>query len=157
MKKSWLLIFFLALFSSCELYEDVEVIDIGKIKLEKMEGNNAQINVAIQLNNTNWFGIKVKPSSLEVYIEDEFVGEAFLIEKEKIKPKKTAEYKAQVELRGTEGVLKKVIKYSLKKELKIRLKGIVKGSVMGITKKVAVDKTQTYDAVKFRMAIPFMN
>jgi len=105
----------------------------------------------LDLENPNFFSIKIKPSTLDLFVEDEYVGKAVLLEKVKIIKKKTGTYIARVELLGEDGVLRKLLKYALKPELKIRVKGKVKGSVYGITKRIDVDETKTIDGRKFQL------
>ena len=111
----------------------------------------------IELNNPNWYAIKVKPSFLDVYVEGEFLGKAHLLDKIKLKRKKTGLYNIKVELLGEPGVMRKVMKYALKKEIKIRLVGKVKAGVFIISKKLKVDETKTIDGSKFGLDIPFFN
>ena len=145
------------LFSSCFEYNEVRVVSIGKVTLENFEGTTAHVNVEVELENTNFFGLKIKPSTLDVFVEDEFVGKAVLIEKVKIKRKKTQVYNAKIELVGESGILRKAMKYALRKDLKVRLSGYVKGSVYGISKKVKVDETKTIDGRQLKMKIPLFN
>ncbi|MGJ8660666.1 MAG: LEA type 2 family protein [Bacteroidota bacterium] len=145
------LVFGLFFLSSCIEYDDVNVISIGKISLDSIDGNTALVNVDVELENPNFFGIKVKPSTLDVFIEDEYVGKAILQEKVKIKKKMTGLYNAKIQLVGESGLMRKAVKYALKKELKIRITGNVKGSVYGFPKKVFVDKTKTVDGRKFKL------
>jgi LEA14-like dessication related protein len=148
---------FLAFFliSSCEFYEDIDMVTMGKVRLDKLEGNNAVINIDVELDNPNFYAIKVKPSFLEVYVEDEYMGKAHLLEKVKIKRKRTGTYNVKLELQGQEGIVKKAMKYAQKDKLKVRLVGKVKGSVFFISKKIAVDETKTIDGGILRVDMPF--
>ncbi len=158
MKRAYFgLVFLLFTLSSCIEFEQVEVVSIGKITLETFEGSTADINVDIELENENFFGIKIKPSTLDVYVEEEYVGKAILKEKVKIKRKSTQLYNAKIKLEGESGILRKVMKYALRKDLKIRINGNVKGSVYGIPKKVYIDETKTVDGRALKLKIPFLN
>lgn len=151
------LILCILLFSSCIEFYEVKVVSIGKITLEHLEGNNADVNVNVELDNSNFFGIKIKPSSLDVYIEQEFIGKARLKEKIKIDKKAIHFYDVKIQLQGDNGVLRTIVKYALKKDLNVRIKGYVLGSVYGIPKKVFVDETKTIDGNVLKMKIPFLN
>tara|TARA_R110000737_G_scaffold50259_1_gene71214 strand:- start:1365 stop:1763 length:399 start_codon:yes stop_codon:yes gene_type:complete len=132
-------------------------VSFGKINIESFEGSTADVNVDVELENENFFGIKIKPSTLDVYVEDEYVGKAILKEKVKIIRKSTQTYNAKIKLVGEDGILRKAIKYALKKDLKIRITGFVKGSVYGIPKKVQIDETKTIDGRALKIKIPFLN
>lgn len=142
---------------SCELYEDIDVVNMSQVKLDQLDGNNVTLNMDVELDNPNFYSIKVKPSFLDFYIEGELVGKAHLLEKLKIKRKSVGVYNVKVELLGEKGIVAKALKYSLRKELKIRLVGKVKTSVFLITKKLKVDETKTIDATKLRPKMPFSN
>jgi LEA14-like dessication related protein len=150
--KFFFVFFFLAfLLSSCIEFEDVEVLRFGKIQVQQIKGSTAKISVDLDLENPNFFSIKIKPSTLDLFVEDEYVGKAILLEKVKIIKKKTGTYITRVELIAEDGVLRKLLKYALKPELKIRVNGKVKGSVYGITKRIAIDETRTIDGRKFQL------
>jgi len=134
-------------------YDEVNIVSIGKIELDSFEGTTAHVNVDLELNNTNFFALKIKPSTLDVYVEEEYIGKAVLLEKVKIKRKSSDIYNAKIQLQGESGILRKAMKYALRKELKIRLTGYVKGSVYGIPKKVKVNETKTIDGRKLK--VPF--
>ena len=155
MRKLFFPLALLFVISSCEIYEQIDVVNMGEVKLDRLDGNNATLNMNVELDNPNFYSIKVKPSFLDVYVENELVGKAHLLEKLKIKRKSVGVYNAKIELLGEKGILAKALKYSLKKELKIRLVGKVKGSVFFISKKIEVDETKTIDATKLRPKMPF--
>lgn len=155
MMKIVTLFFTLFLIGSCEFYEDIELVNMGKVRFDKLDGNTAVVSMDVELDNPNFYTIKVKPSSLDVYVEDEFVGKANLLEKIKIKKKKVGVYNVKVELVGEEGILKQAIKFALKKDLKVRLVGKVKGSVFFVSKKIAVDETKTIDGRMLKLDMPF--
>jgi LEA14-like dessication related protein len=142
---------------SCVDYEEVNIVSIGKISIDHFRGSTADINVDIELENPNFFGIKIKPSSLDVFVDEEFVGKAVLKEKVKIQRKTAQIYNAKIQLIGEDGILKKAIKYSFRKDLKIRLSGYVNGAVYGIPKKVLVNETKIIDGRALKMKIPFLN
>lgn len=144
-------------FSGCELYEQIDVLKVGKIRLDKINSSNATINIDVEVDNPNFYGIKLKPSSLDVFIEEEYLGKAHLLDAVKFKRKKTGVYNFKVELLGETGVLKKAVKYSMMKEIKVRLAGTVKASVLGISKKIAVNETKTIDGAKLRLSLPMFN
>ncbi len=141
----------LLFFTSCMEYEELRVISIGKISLDGIEGNTANVNINVELDNPNFFGIKVKPTSLDVFVEDEYMGKAVLHDKLKIKKRSTSNYNVKLELVGESGIMRKAVKYVLKKDLKIRIKGYVKGSVYGFPKKILVDETKTVDGSVFKL------
>jgi LEA14-like dessication related protein len=143
--------------SSCIDYDEIKIVSVGKISLDNFEGTTAHVNVDVELENPNFFAIKIKPSSLDIYVEEEYLGKAVLLEKVKIKRNSVAIYCAKIQLQGEGGMLLKAMKYALRKEFKVRLTGYVKGSVYGIPKKMKVDETKTIDGRKLKLKTPFFN
>ncbi len=157
MRNILILIAVIFLISSCEFYKDIDLVNFGGVKFDKLDGNTAFVNMDVELDNPNFYSIKVKPSFLDVYVEGEYMGKAHLLEKVKIKRKKSNLYNVKIELQGQEGILKKAMKYALKDNLKIRLVGKVKGSVFLFSKKFEVNETKTIDGAKLKIGLPFMN
>jgi hypothetical protein len=157
MKALFFLVISWFLLSSCLDYEQVNMVSIGKVALDHFEMNTADVNVDVELENANFFGIKIKPCTLDVFVEEEYVGKALLKEKVKIQKKSTQIYNAKIQLIGEDGIMRKAIRFAMKKDLKIRIKGYVKGSVYGISKKVLIDETKTIDGRALKMKLPFLN
>ena len=40
---------FLFLVSSCELYKDIDVVNMGQVKLDQLDGNNVTLNLDVEL------------------------------------------------------------------------------------------------------------
>lgn len=155
MKLLFLALVGLLVFSSCIEYDDVELVRLSNYRVHDVEGNKAMLDVDVELMNPNVFGIKVKPSTLDLYVENVYAGKVELLEKVKIKRKRTGVYLAQLHLIGEQGILFKMMRYVNKPQITIRLTGEVKGSVYGISKKIKVDKTKVIDPSKLKANLPF--
>ena len=127
---------------SCE-FKDVDFRGVESFKVDKFENNEIFMNVSFKLLNENGFKIKVKPSKLNLFIEDTEMGELFLDKKVVFKKKSEGVYETKLRVKLANGAMISAMKFMNKKELNIRLKGKVKGSVFGLSKKIPVDETKT--------------
>lgn len=139
------------LFGGCFDYDDVEFVRLGGMKLEEMGDRSATVNLQIELMNPNPYTITVRPSEVDVFVNGEEVGKAYLLNKLSIKRKKTRIVDARIKLDGVEGILFKLMKWRLKENIEVRFVGKVKGGVFGITKKFDVDETKTVDPSKLKL------
>ena len=58
-----------------------------KFKFDKLEGKSLKFTVGAKILNPNKYTIKIKPSDLDVYIEDDFMGVIHLDKTLKLKKK----------------------------------------------------------------------
>lgn len=127
--------------SGCFDYEDVEFKGVENITVVERTEDEIKLKVDVKVDNPNKFNIKVKSSTLDIYINDKYVGKTDLVEK--IVVKKKAEEVYGVVLKASARDLLKAAIGSLggllKGDVKVRLTGDVKGSVYGMVKKVPVD------------------
>lgn len=140
--------FFLLVFSaitlflhSCASLEMPEYRGNEDIKFQKIEGKKVQFEAGATVYNPNWFGVKIKPSKFDVYIENDFVGTVQLKKKVKMKSKRETALMAPFEAELADGVFAKAFKYAGKQDLNVRLKGKAKAGVFLFSKKVEIDKT----------------
>lgn len=140
-----ILIFFLALvfLGSCKSLQAPEFKGGESVKLDKVDGNTIKFTAGANIYNGNWFGLRVKPSEFELYIEDEYVGKVSLDKKVKLKRKRETFVEAPFTANLEKGVMFKMLRYAAKDQVKIRLKGKAKGGVFIFSKKIDIDQTKT--------------
>ena len=68
MKKGLLFVAWLLILSACSIYKEPEFKELNGYKLTEMDGNNIRFNVDGIISNPNWCAIKIKKSSLDIYI-----------------------------------------------------------------------------------------
>jgi LEA14-like dessication related protein len=150
--KNILIIVFLGLgLSSCFEYEDIEFVKMGGFKLEEIAMNRATIGLTFEMLNPNGYAITIKPSTLDVYVDDEYVGKASLLEKVRLKRKKSQLYGARIQLVGEGGIMQKLMQVRQKEEVTLRFTGKVKGSVLGISKNISVNESKTINPSELKM------
>lgn len=135
-------IFLIASISSCTFHEPV--FNGGeKVSIEKVDGQQIKFIAGGIIENKNWFGLKVKPSSLDLYVEGDYFGRVSLDNKVKIKRKSNNYVEGQFIADMEDGAMIKALRLVRKDEITIRLKGKVKAGVFIFSKKMEMDKTQT--------------
>ncbi len=68
---------------ACASFEMPEYRGNEDFKLEKVEGRKIIFQAGATVYNPNWFGIRVKPSIFEMYINNDFMGTVELTKKVK--------------------------------------------------------------------------
>lgn len=131
----------LTILTSCASLEMPEYRGGETFKLEKLEGKQVRFTAGATVFNPNWFGVKVKPSKFDVFVEDDFVGTVQLQKKVKLKRKKETALSAPFLAELEDGVLLKAVKYMGKGEVNVRFQGTAKAGVFLFSKKMEINKT----------------
>lgn len=151
MKKLLFAVVTLFLISSCIELEEPEFNGIEDIKIAKLENHKLGIQLGIKVLNPNFFSIKIKPSTVDIFVEDQLIGKAFLDDKIKLIRKKEDIYFAKIRVDLEDGSMMKFFKFALQDKVQLRVKGAVKGSVYGISKKITIDKTSMISGAQFKL------
>jgi LEA14-like dessication related protein len=144
------LLFLSLFFVSCE-FEEPSFSGMESYKIEKFENNELLVNLVFKLKNENGFNIKVKPSKLNLFVEDTQMATIFMDKKVKFKKKREGTYESKIRIKLVDGAMFSMLKFAGKKELKLRFEGKVKGGVFIFSKKIQVDETKTVSTDKFNM------
>ena len=130
---------FLFLFSSCATFEDpVEVVSYD-MKMENLNLDEAALRFNTTIHNNTWTPIKIKPSTLELYVDGEKLGEVYLDEKIRLKSNKDNEVNTLVHVKFADGILGKLIRYRFKETLQLELRGKVKTGLLFVPIKIPVN------------------
>ena len=145
MKNIQLLLFLFLAFtlSGCFEYQDVEFKEVNNFKMGSLKEGKVTFDIDATLFNPNVYAITVKPSEVDVFVGDDYIGIAKLLRKVKMKKKETALYSIPLELTLEKGAMFKLMRYITKKEITLRVKGKVKGSVLGFSKKIEINEKKT--------------
>ena len=131
-------IFFL---TSCFDYEDVEFKGVQNFGLEGRLGGNITVRIDLNVNNPNNYNIKIKKSSLDVFVNGSKVGKTKM--KNNIVLKKNQQDVYPLYLTFSEKELKgsalSSIGSLLTGSMKVRIKGDIKAKVYGVGKKFPID------------------
>ena len=134
---------FLVLLASCAPLQAPELRGGETFKLNKVEGNKVSATAGAKIYNANWFGIKIKPSKLDLYIDGGYVGKLHLDKKVKLKRKRETQVNAPITAELDKGSLMDLMKFAGRDEVEVRLKGKAKGGVFIFSKKIEIDEKTT--------------
>ena len=134
-------LFSVVFLTSCFDYEDVDFKGVQNIGLEDRSGGIITLRMDIKVNNPNSYNIKIKKSSLDVFVNGSKVGKTKM--KNNIVLKKNHQDIYPMYLTLSEKELKSSALSSigslLTGKMKVRIKGEIKAKVYGIGKKVPID------------------
>jgi len=147
MKNSFLLILLITSLTSCHFtqpkFQGGEKFEMGVIS-----GREVKLTVEGDVLNENGFGIKLKPSIFDMYVENIYIGKVHLDKKLKLKRKKTTHLVAPITVNLEQGVMFKAMRLIRKDKLKIQLKGEAKVGVFIFTKKMLIDEVKVINGIK---------
>ena len=131
----WVFLLMMITLSSCTLYEDVEFLGVQDYGFERIENSQIKASITFKINNPNFYSIKLKKSDFELFLDDDLLGKAEMLESLKIKKKTEGEYTLYLALDESE--LKKSVvpllkKAFSKKTITFRIKGKAHAKVWGI-------------------------
>lgn len=129
----------LLLLSSCAV-EAPEFIGSNGFKMDKMDGKEILFTAGVKVNNPNWFGIKIKRSAVDVYIEDQLMGKVQLEKKVKMKARRESTLTLPLKAVLEDGALITMMRYASKENVNVRIKGKVRGGVWIFSKKIEIDE-----------------
>ncbi len=146
MKKGLLFLAWLLILSACSIYKEPEFKELSGYKLTKIEGNEIRFNVEGIISNPNWYAIKIKKSSLDVFIENKKFGVISLDNKIKIKSKRDNNLSVPITLIMEPGSMVKMMGWALRDSLSMEIKGPLKAGVFFINHKFPVQFTKNFSS-----------
>lgn len=137
--------------TGCISYDDPEFKGWSNFKFGGLEGKTVELSFDASIYNPNKYTIKAKPSEFDLYVNDDYVGKAFLTEKIKMKKNVTSECPVNLRIELIDGAMFKLMKLVNKKEVEIMLDGKLKASVLGISKKFDVKEKKKLNMKDFNI------
>jgi LEA14-like dessication related protein len=136
-------LFILFLFSSCATFEDpVEVVNYD-MNMENFTLDEVALRFNTTVHNNTWTPIKIKPSTLELFVDGEKLGDVYLDDKIRLKSKKDTEVNTLVHVKFADGILGKLIRYRFKETAQLELRGKVKTGLLFVPIKIPVNYSKT--------------
>ena len=126
--------------SSCNSIKDIEYIGVKEAKLQSLGIKKGTVKVILQYHNPNKFGLDLKETQLEVFINDKYVGIAENPEKFKVPKLSNFDFPVYVHFNpikalGMAGLLNA-------KVVNLHVKGSTKAGKGGVYIRVPVDVTE---------------
>ncbi len=140
--------------TSCTFYEP-EFRGGENFKLNGVANKQVKVNAGATVYNPNGYALKIKPSTVDLYLNDKYMGKVRLEKKVKMKAKKETDISAPLTLSLEDGALMKIMGLvgNGGNGVKVGIKGQVKGGVFLFSKKFDVSESITLskeDLQKFR-------
>ena len=134
-------LFSIVFLTSCFDYEDVEFKGVQNVGLEGRAGGNITLRIDMKVNNPNNYNIKIKKSSLDVFINGSKVGKTKIKNDIVLKKNRQDVYSMYLTLGEKElkGSALSSIGSLLTGSMKVRIKGDIKAKVYGVGKKFPID------------------
>jgi LEA14-like dessication related protein len=126
--------------SSCSSFKEPIIKGSDDFKLTQFEGKKISFSLALAIENNNWYALKIKPSNVDLYLEDKLIGKLHLLEKVTIPAKKTSELIVPARIELADGAMISLFKIISKDQVALRLNGKVKGGVLFVYKNFHVDE-----------------
>lgn len=124
------------------------------MKFEKMDGKNISFTAGVKMYNPNWFGVKIKKSHLDVYVEEQYMGKVYLEKKVKLKAKQESSLIFPLLATLEDGAMLTILRYSKAENVSVRFAGKVKGGVWIFSKKMEINETKTISGKDLRLGMP---
>ncbi len=138
-----------SLLASCTFYEP-EMRGGESFKMEKMDGKEVRFTAGAKVYNGNWFAIKVKKSTLDLYVDGDYMGKVHLLKKVKMKAKRETDLEGTFLAELEENAMMKALGLAMKGDVEVRLKGKIKGGVFIFSKKLDFDERRKINGSSFR-------
>ena len=132
-------LFLILVFVSCATFEDPLEVVSSDMKMENLNLDEATLRFNTTIHNNTWTPIKIKPSTLELFVDGEKLGDVYMDEKIRLKSKKNNEVNALVHVKFADGILGKLIRYRFKETAQIELRGKVKTRLLLVPVKIPVN------------------
>jgi LEA14-like dessication related protein len=143
MTKFLTLFILLAGLSSCVSFKNPELKSMDGYSFDGIEGNQVKFTVKATVYNPNFYTLKVKPSKVDVYAENQLYGTLNLTKTQKMKRKKDTKLEVPLRFDMADGAMMGMMLLMRKDKIKVKLDGKVKGGVYFISKKFPVKYENT--------------
>lgn len=124
--------------ASCSSIKEIEYLGMKDTKLESLSLSSGIVKTILQYNNPNNFGLDIKETNLEVYVNDKYLGIAENPEKMIIPKSSVFDFPIRVHFNPIQ-VLGIAFKNSMSKEVTLRVKGTAKLGKQGVFMRVPID------------------
>ena len=143
-KSSWLLLFTLIIFSSCHAPKELIYQDVAHFSIKQEGIDKTHISVGIRLYNPNWYGMKLKKSDVDVFINNNLIGKLNTSDRVKIPARDTFLLPVSLNVSLTK-VLPSAVQLLFNSEVKVKLQGNLKAGRNGIFVTIPVSYEGTQD------------
>lgn len=124
--------------SSCVSFKEPEFKSMDGYTFDGIEGNKVKFTVKATVYNPNFYALKVKPSKVNVYADEQLYGVLNLEKTQKMKRKKDTKLEVPLRLDMEDGAMMGLMLLMRKEKVNVKVDGKVKGGVYFLSKKFPV-------------------
>ncbi len=139
------------LFSSCNVYQEVEYKGVENISFGKIKDGTIPIYLEVRVFNPNKYNIKIKKSFFDLYLNGKHLGKSSSSKDILIKKNKEDTYSILLKLKSSE-ITKSLFSslgFLFGQQLSFEIKGEIVAKALGIKKKFNIDENQKISASDF--------
>jgi LEA14-like dessication related protein len=136
------LVLLFSVFTLTSCFDIPEFRGVSNFKLDEFKGNHISFQLDVDVFNPNGYGIRVRPSVFDVYINNQYVGKGKLDKSFKMRRKKNTVCHLPISLDLERGIMLKLIRWAQSGKVDLRVDGDLKVRVAGIPKKEKIEQTQ---------------
>lgn len=136
------LLLFISLISLTACFDIPEFRGVSNFKMDEFKGNHISFHLDVDVFNPNGYGIRVRPSDFDVYINNQYVGKGKLDRSFKMRRKKNTVCHLPISLDLERGILMKLVRWAQSDKIELKIDGDLKVRVGGIPKKEHIEQTQ---------------
>lgn len=130
----------LFIFSGC--IEQPEFKGATNFRLDKVNQDKLSFNIDVEIFNPNNYKLKIRKSTMDLYIDDLYIGQAHLLDKYTMNKNATTISNVPVEVELDRGVFMKLLGLSIGNKASVRLEGKLKASARGWPVSKKIDETK---------------
>lgn len=136
------LLIFVSLFSLTSCFDIPEFKGVSNFKLDEFKGNHISFQLDVDVFNPNGYGIRVRPSVFDVYVNNEYIGKGKLDKSFKMRRKKNTVCHLPITIDLERGIMMKLVRWAQAGKVELKLDGDLKVRVAGIPKKEKVQQSK---------------
>lgn len=130
--------------NACSFKDAVKVTSIKELR-PSLEKRGIGLTATLEIENTHFFNVTIKPSKITVMLEDKELGELQLIDKVILSSKSKESYPLKFVFQLSEGAMFKILSNVLKRDVNLTFKGKIKAKAMGFPVPIQVNETKLFD------------
>ena len=130
--------------TSCSFKDAVKVASIKDVR-PSLENKAVGVTASLEIENSNFFNVTIKPSKIFVSIDDKTLGELTLTEKVLISSKSKETYPLKFQFQLAEGALFKILSNVLKRDVNLTFKGKIKAKALGLPVPIQLNETKMFE------------
>ena len=139
-----LMLMIISVVSSCSFKDALKVTSIKDVR-PSLENKMVGITASLEIENSNFFNVSIKPSKIFVSIDDKTLGELTLTEKLVISSKSKETYPLKFRFQLAEGALFKILSTVLKRDVNLTFKGKIKVKALGLPVPIQLNESKIFE------------